>query len=123
VFDQRAVAVGKSTVGLTPGTYEAPVLVSHCAGGAVTHTFTLSIGQSIVENGGFRTGDFTGGTLIGNTIFGQGRQAIVYNAVVRRGVPIVGVEWGGLSASDVGRAAVFFTERSRSTNEGGGFDG
>jgi hypothetical protein len=66
---------------LTPGTYEASVLISNRAGGTVTHTFTLSIGQSIVENGGFETGDFTGWTLIGNSIVGQGRHAIVYNAV------------------------------------------
>ena len=44
-------------------------------------TFTLSVGQSIAENGGFETGDFTGWTLVGNSIIGQGRQAVVYNAV------------------------------------------
>lgn len=38
----------------------------------------LDIGQSIVQNGGFETGDFTGWTLFGNTIVGNS----VYNIVI-----------------------------------------
>jgi len=40
-----------------------------------SETFTLQIGQSIVKNGGFETGDFTGWTMVGNTIVGRGRFA------------------------------------------------
>ena len=49
---------------------------------AQSESFTLQIGQSIVQNGGFETGDFTGWTLVGNTIvyYGYG-QIIVYDAV------------------------------------------
>ena len=67
--------------GLTPGVYEAAVIFSNRDGGTLSQTYTLSIGQSIVENGGFETGDFTGWTLVGNSTVGQGRQAVVYNAV------------------------------------------
>ena len=40
-------------------------------------TVQLNIGQSLVQNGGFETGDFTGWTLVGDTIIGT----LVYNAV------------------------------------------
>jgi subtilase family serine protease len=46
-----------------------------------SETFTLQIGQSIVQNGGFETGDFTGWTLVGNTVVGRGRRATIYDAV------------------------------------------
>lgn len=40
-------------------------------------TVTLNIGDSIVQNGGFETGDFTGWTLMGDTIIGY----LYYNVV------------------------------------------
>lgn len=46
-----------------------------------SETFALQIGQSIVENGGFETGGFTGWTLVGNTVVGRGRRATIYDAV------------------------------------------
>jgi hypothetical protein len=45
-------------------------------------SLTLEIGQSIVQNGGFETGDFTGWTLVGATTAGHGRGGVtVYDAV------------------------------------------
>ncbi len=41
----------------------------------------LAVGQSIVENGGFETGDFTAWTLFGDTVVGSGSSSLIYNAV------------------------------------------
>ena len=43
--------------------------------------FTLNVVQSLVQNGGFETGDFTGWTLVGNTIVSNPSGTTVYNAV------------------------------------------
>jgi subtilase family serine protease len=43
--------------------------------------FTLEAGQSVVENGGFETGDFTGWTLVGHTVVRLRGRTTVYNAV------------------------------------------
>ena len=48
---------------LAAGVYTANLLVTNSAGVAASLPFTLSVGQSIVNNGGFETGDFTGWTL------------------------------------------------------------
>ena len=49
---------------------------------AQSESFTLQIGQSLVQNGGFETGDFTGWTLVGNTIVYNWRgNSTVYDAV------------------------------------------
>ena len=48
---------------------------------AQSETITLQIGQSVVANGGFETGDFTDWTLVGDTITGFGRRETVYDAV------------------------------------------
>jgi hypothetical protein len=48
---------------LVAGVYTANLMVSNSAGVAASLPFTLSVGQSIVNNGGFETGDFTGWTL------------------------------------------------------------
>jgi hypothetical protein len=45
-------------------------------------SMTLLVGQSIVQNGGFETGDFTAWTLVGATTVGHGRGGVtVYDAV------------------------------------------
>jgi hypothetical protein len=62
---------------LPPGTYDASLVVNNNSGGAFTVTVTLTAGQSMVENGGFETGDFSGWTLQGNTIIYD----TIYNAV------------------------------------------
>jgi hypothetical protein len=63
------------TLGLTPtanslaaGVYSATVLVTNFAGLAASLPFTIRVGQSIVSNGGFETGSFSGWTLNGNTV-------------------------------------------------------
>jgi hypothetical protein len=48
---------------LAAGVYTANLLVTNSAGVAASLPFTISVGQSIVNNGGFETGDFTGWTL------------------------------------------------------------
>jgi subtilase family serine protease len=72
------------TAGLTPaasqmpaGDYTTSLRFTNSAGDQSTVTFALSIGQSIVENGGFETGDFSGWTLAGNTTISRN----IYNAV------------------------------------------
>jgi len=49
---------------------------------AQSESFTLQIGQSLAQNGGFETGDFTGWTLTGNTIvyYGFGHYTL-YNGI------------------------------------------
>jgi hypothetical protein len=47
-----------------------------------TVSVQLAIGQSIVANGGFETGDFTAWTLVGNTVVGNS----VYNVVTSEDV-------------------------------------
>jgi hypothetical protein len=74
-----AISAGLTTAAysLAPGNYNASLLVSNQGGGAFTFPAALKIGQSLVQNGGFETGDFTGWTLVGNTT-GSGN---IYNAV------------------------------------------
>ncbi|MGD1087417.1 MAG: protease pro-enzyme activation domain-containing protein [Verrucomicrobiota bacterium] len=48
---------------LASGVYTADVLVTNPTGVAASLPFTISVGQSIVNNGGFETGNFTGWTL------------------------------------------------------------
>jgi hypothetical protein len=61
---------------LTPGVYNVSLLATN-RGAAVLVPFALSIGQSLIQNGGFETGDFTGWILSGDTVIGS----YVYNAV------------------------------------------
>jgi hypothetical protein len=49
------------------GLYTANVQVTNSAGPATSLAFTLTVGESIVSNGGFETGEFTGWTLTGAT--------------------------------------------------------
>jgi subtilase family serine protease len=62
---QTAVTVSLTAAAnsLAAGVYTANLLVTNFAGVAAALPFTLSVGHSIVNNGGFETGDFTGWTL------------------------------------------------------------
>jgi len=101
--DAAAWLAALPTSGVLPGHATATVTLSLTAGagtlaaGVYTANFsfsngtthvaqsepcTLEIGQSIVQNGGFETGDFTGWTLVGKTVvnsFPVG--TVVYDAV------------------------------------------
>ena len=54
---------------LPAGIYSATVLVTNQGGANVNLNFNLSVGQSLVQNGGFETGDFTGWSQSGNTAY------------------------------------------------------
>ncbi len=63
---------------LAVGTYSSSLKFTNWNSHAVQSVpFTLSVMQSLVLNGGFETGDFTGWTLVGNTT----SRRTVYNAV------------------------------------------
>ena len=74
---QFSATLNAAAGSLSPGTYTAPLLVTNLSGGTVALDITLLVGQSLVQNGGFETGDFTGWTLVGDTTIGGN----VYNAV------------------------------------------
>ncbi len=57
------VSLAAAANSLAAGVYAANLLVTNFAGVATSLPFTLSVGQSLVNNGGFETGDFTGWTL------------------------------------------------------------
>jgi hypothetical protein len=61
---------------MIPGTYTASLVASNSSG-AQSIPFALSIGQSLVQNGGFETGNFTGWTLTGDAVVGSS----IYDAV------------------------------------------
>ncbi|MDE3068314.1 MAG: hypothetical protein KGJ60_12275 [Verrucomicrobiota bacterium] len=52
---------------LAAGIYTAALwFTNQTDGGAVSNVFTLRVGQPLIQNGGFETGDFTGWTLDGD---------------------------------------------------------
>ena len=66
------------TLGLSPaanslveGVYTATVLMTNTAGSSFALPFTLRIGQTLIDNGGFETGDFTSWSLAGNGVIGN----------------------------------------------------
>lgn len=68
---------------LPPGHYAGAVLVTNLTAGRadVASTFDLTVDPSLVQNGGFETGDFTGWTLVGDGIIGN----MIYNVVAALG--------------------------------------
>jgi subtilase family serine protease len=68
---QTAVKVSLTAAAnsLAAGVYAANLLVTNFAGVAASLPFTLRVGQSIVQNGGFETGDFTGWTLNASSLY------------------------------------------------------
>jgi subtilase family serine protease len=67
---QTPMAVRLTTVAsnLGLGPYTTIVSVTNSAGGITSLPFTLNVGVSIVSNGGFETGDFSGWTLNANPL-------------------------------------------------------
>jgi hypothetical protein len=77
------VSLTAAASNLGAGTYATNLAFTNWnTGVALNVLFTLKTGQSLVENGGFETGDFTGWTLVGNTIVYESRgRSEIYNAV------------------------------------------
>jgi hypothetical protein len=63
------VGLAASATALTAGTYQANVLFSNAAQVVAVAPFTLAVGQPIIQNGGFETGDFTNWTQSGYTSY------------------------------------------------------
>ncbi len=69
---------GNALAQLPAGTYASALLVTNLSMDRIEAlSFQLDVGQSLVENGGFETGDFTGWLLIGDTTIGDN----IYNIV------------------------------------------
>jgi hypothetical protein len=63
--------------------YQTLLMLTNLTGNslALAVDVTLSVGQSIVQNGGFETGNFTGWTLAGDTVISN----LIYNVVATDG--------------------------------------
>jgi hypothetical protein len=77
------VSLTQAADDLVAGVYLTNVTFSNTISGvAQSESFDVQVGQSIVENGGFETGDFTGWTLVGSTVvYGRFGSSTVYDAV------------------------------------------
>lgn len=65
--DTVTVSLNAAAGNLTAGIYTATIwFTNQTAGGAQAEQFQLLVGQPLVQNGGFETGDFTGWTLAGD---------------------------------------------------------
>ena len=64
------IALSSAAYALATGVYTANVQVTNQGTVTATLPFTLQVGQSLVQNGGFETGDFTDWVLVGGTIVG-----------------------------------------------------
>jgi hypothetical protein len=77
------VSISAAANNLVAGSYTTNLIFTNWT----THieqseSFSLQIGQSILQNGGFESGDFEGWTLVGNTIIDNGRgNSTVYDAI------------------------------------------
>ncbi len=60
------VSLNSAANSLASGIYNANVVITNQNGGAVILPFILLVGQPLVQNGDFETGDFTGWTLNGD---------------------------------------------------------
>ncbi|HEV2454881.1 MAG TPA: protease pro-enzyme activation domain-containing protein [Verrucomicrobiae bacterium] len=80
------VTLSATATNLPPGNYLADLLVSNNASHVVQRIpFTLGVTRSLVQNGGFETGDFSGWTFAGTPTLPAAIGVTYYNAVVYSG--------------------------------------
>ena len=79
------VSLNSAANSLSAGTYNASMAITNQNGGAVSLPFTLLVGQSLVQNGGFETGDFTGWTLNANSAYNFVTTSSTISGVVHSG--------------------------------------
>jgi subtilase family serine protease len=76
------VNLAASATNLPQGIYTADVQFTNSNTGVAQNIpFTLQLSQSLVQNGGFETGDFTDWTLVGDTVIPTQFGETIYNAV------------------------------------------
>ena len=66
-YTNLTASLGAGANSLAAGVYPANLLFTNQTGNNLVLPFELRVGQSLVQNGGFETGDFTGWTLLGST--------------------------------------------------------
>src|SRR5205807_2672789 len=106
---------------LSQGSYTAGVNLSNQVSGQVQHgAVALQIGQSIAQNGGFETGDFTDWTLVGHSVAsGSGNGPTVYNAVEPGGSGGYQVAHSGNYGAFLGDTQIATLAQSLNTVPGG----
>jgi subtilase family serine protease len=94
-FTNVTVSLNIDASNLLTGTYTNVVTFSNLNTG-VNHslTFTVQVGASLIQNGGFETGSFADWTLVGNTI----RHDTIYNAVADSSEEPLAVHSGNFGA-------------------------
>ncbi len=77
------INLSAAAASLDAGVYAANIVLSNeVSQAAQSVAFNLRIGQSLVQNGGFETGDFTGWTLVGDGVVTSRRHgSTIYDAV------------------------------------------
>ena len=92
-----SVSVSVAANNLAAGVYGANLVFSNASGAFAVVPFTLSVGQPVLQNGGFETGDFTGWTLNADATVNQvtGTSGLVHSGSY-------GAELGQSSANPLG---------------------
>ena len=90
---------------LAAGIYTANVLVTNPTGVAASLPFTINVGQSIVNNGGFETGNFSGWTLNGSSRYNFVTTSSGWVHSGSYGAALGAIQFAGLPFSNPGHFA------------------